>query len=86
MSETQETQKVGIDTLKLTSFFERIERLETEKKELADDIREVYAEAKSAGYDAKVMRQILRLRKMNPADRAEVEFLMDSYKNALGMD
>lgn len=76
----------SIDASRLVSYFERIERLEEEKKAIADDIREIFAEAKGNGYDPKVMRQILRLRKMNPADRAEIEFLTASYKNALGME
>ena len=64
---------------------ERIERLEEEKKGIADDIRDVYAEAKAVGYDAKIMRQIVRLRKMKPDDRNEMEMLLDTYKAALGL-
>ena len=60
--------------------------MEEERKELGADIREVFAEAKSAGFDTKVMRQILKLRKMTPSDRAETEFLRDSYKKLLGID
>ena len=56
-----------------------------EKKELSADIREIFAEAKGNGYDVKVMRQILRLRKMTPADRAEAEYLRDEYKKLLGI-
>ena len=73
------------DAGKLNTFIERIERLEEEKRELSTDIREVFAEAKGAGFDVKVMRQVLRLRKMDPADRAETEFLRDEYKKLLGM-
>ena len=81
-----EQETVTSDTGKrLQSFIERIERLEEDKKELAADIREVYAEAKGEGFDVKVMRQVLRLRKMDPADRAETEFLRDEYKKFLGM-
>lgn len=69
----------------LRLFIERIERLEEEKKGIADDIRDVYAEAKSQGYDAKIMRQIVRLRKLPPHDRAEMEALLDTYKAALGL-
>lgn len=69
----------------LRLFMERIERLEEEKKGVADDIRDVYAEAKSQGYDTKIMRQIFRLRKMEPHDRAEMEALLDVYKSALGL-
>ena len=67
-------------------FVDRIERLEAEKKELSDDIREVYSEAKGRGFDVKVMRQVIRLRKMDPADRQETEFLRDEYKKLLGME
>ncbi len=69
----------------LRLFIERVERLEEEKKGIADDIRDVYAEAKSQGYDAKIMRQIVRLRKMNINDRKEMEALLDTYKAALGI-
>jgi len=70
---------------RLRLLVERIERLEEEKKGIADDIRDVYAEAKAVGYDAKIMRQIVRLRKMNPNDRAEMEMVLDTYKAALGL-
>ncbi len=70
---------------RLRLLIERIERLEEEKKGIADDIRDVYAEGKAIGYDTKLMRQIYRLRKMNPDDRAEMEALLDVYKAALGM-
>lgn len=76
---------VASDAGKLNTFIDRIERLEEEKRELSADIREVFAEAKGAGFDVKVMRQVLRLRKMDPADRAETEFLRDEYKKLLGM-
>lgn len=74
---------VAADQLRL--FIERIERLEEEKKGMADDIRDVYSEAKSQGYDAKIMRQIVRLRKMETEDRQEAEAILDTYKSALGM-
>ena len=74
---------VSNDQLRL--FMERIERLEEEKKGVADDIRDVYSEAKSQGYDTKIMRQIFKLRKMEPHDRAEMEALLDVYKSALGL-
>ena len=70
---------------RLRLLIERIERLEEEKKGIADDIRDVYAEAKAVGYDPKIMRQIVRLRKMKPDDRSEQDMLLDTYKNALGM-
>lgn len=71
---------------KLSSYIERIERLEEERKELGADIREIFAEAKGNGFDTKVMRQILRLRKMMPADRVESEYLRDEYKKLLGLE
>ena len=70
---------------RLRLLIERVERLEEEKKGIADDIRDTYAEAKAVGYDAKIMRQIVRLRKMNQDDRAEMEMLLDPYKAALGL-
>jgi len=69
----------------LRSFIERIENLETEKKALGEDIKEVYAEAKGEGFDTKVMRQVIRIRKMDEADLHEQEELIDVYKRALGM-
>ncbi|MFM5924467.1 MAG: DUF2312 domain-containing protein [Novosphingobium sp.] len=70
---------------RLRLLIERVERLEEEKKGIADDIKDVYAEAKAVGYDAKIMRQIVRLRKMKPDDRAEMEAILDVYKAALGL-
>jgi len=67
----------------LRSFIERIERLEEEKRELLADIREVYAEAKSSGFEPKVMRQIVRLRKLESQERQEQEFLLDLYMRAI---
>ncbi len=69
----------------LKSFIERIERLEEEKAALAADIREVYSEAKGTGFDVKIMRQVVRLRKMETADRQEQDAILDLYLNALGM-
>lgn len=80
---TSEEASATDDRLRL--LIERIERLEEEKKELADDIRDVYSEAKAVGYDTKIMRQIVRLRKMKPDDRAELEMALETYKCALGM-
>ncbi|KPH66368.1 GapR family DNA-binding domain-containing protein [Novosphingobium sp. RL4] len=65
---------------------ERIERLEEEEKGLKDDKRDVYSEAKAVGYDAKIIRKIIRIRKMKPDDRREEEMLLDTYKCALGID
>ena len=70
---------------RLRLLIERIERLEEEKKGIADDIRDVDSEAKAVGYDAKIMRQIVRLRKMKPDDRKEMEAILDLYKAALGL-
>jgi uncharacterized protein (UPF0335 family) len=72
-----------IAAAKLKSFVERIERLETEKSELAADIREVYAEAKGNGFDTKIMRQVIKLRKMEEPDRREQDELLDLYRRAL---
>lgn len=75
---------VSDDQLRL--FIERIERLEEEKKGIGDDVRDTYSEAKSQGYDPKIMRQIIRLRKMPVHDRKEMEAILDVYKSALGID
>ena len=71
---------------RLRLLIERIERLEEEKKGVADDVKDVYSEAKAVGYDTKIMRQIVRLRKMKPDDRAEMEAVLETYKRALGLD
>lgn len=78
-----EQLKAADDRLRL--LIERIERLEGEKKALADDIKDVYLEAKAVGYDAKTMKRIIALRKMKPDDRAEQDALLETYKSALGM-
>jgi uncharacterized protein (UPF0335 family) len=75
----------GIAGDRLRSFIERIERLEIEKQALAEDIKEVFAEAKGTGFDTKTMRQIIKLRKMSADERDEAEALLDLYKAALGM-
>ncbi len=79
------TERGGIAAQRLRAFIERIERLEEEKAALAADIREVYAEAKGDGFDAKTMRQVVRLRKLESAERQEQEALLDLYKAALGL-
>ncbi|MFK4871637.1 DUF2312 domain-containing protein [Novosphingobium sp. ZW T3_23] len=71
---------------RLRLLIERVERLEDEKKGISDDIRDVYNEAKAVGYDVKAMRQIVRIRKQKPDDRREAEMILDTYKNALGID
>jgi uncharacterized protein (UPF0335 family) len=73
----------GVAGERLRSFIERIERLEEEKTALSADIREVYDEAKGAGFDIKVMRQLIRLRKMDKDDRSEMEAILDVYERAL---
>ena len=70
---------------RLRLLIERIERLEEEKKGIADDIKDVYAEAKAVGYDPKIMRKIVSLRKMKPEDRTEQDMILETYKAALGM-
>lgn len=70
---------------RLRLLIERIERLEEEKKGIGDDIKDVYQEAKATGYDAKILRAVIRLRKMNPDDRKEFEAVLETYMNALGM-
>ena len=75
----------GIAVDRLRSLIERIERLEEERKSLASDIKDIYAEAKSAGFDVKVLRQVIRLRKQEPAEVEEQETLLDVYRRALGM-
>ena len=74
----------GVAAERLRSFLERVERLEEEKAVIAGDIKEVYAEAKGEGYDTKIPRQIIRLRKMDRAERQEQEALLDLYLSALG--
>ncbi len=79
------TKTGGVTGAQLKSIIERIERLEEERKELGADVREIYAEAKGNGYDPKILRMIIRLRKMNASDRAEQEALLETYKSAIGM-
>jgi uncharacterized protein (UPF0335 family) len=80
-SETAQTVAAG----QLRAFIERVERLEEEKKTIADDIKEVYAEMKGTGFDTKAVRAIVRLRKKDQAERQEEEAILDLYKAALGM-
>ncbi len=75
---------IAADQLRL--LIERIERLEEEKKGIADDIKDVYGEAKSTGFDVKTIRAIVRLRKMEKHHRDEAEAILETYKSALGMD
>ena len=77
--------KSGFAKEHLKSFVDRIERLEEERSALTADIREVYSEAKGTGFDTKIMRQIVRLRKLDKADYQEQEALLEMYKNAMDM-
>lgn len=80
---TEEIGGIAVDRLR--SLIERIEHLEEEKKGIASDIRDIYAEAKSASFDVKIIREIIKLRKKNAADRDEEEFLLETYKKALDL-
>lgn len=82
MSNT-ETGSIAVDRLR--SLIERIERLEEEQKALSSDIRDIFAEAKGVGFDVKIMKEIIKLRKMNVADRDEQEFLLETYRKALDL-
>ncbi len=81
----QDAEVGGIAADRLRSIVERIERLEEERKGLADNIKDIFAEAKSAGFDVKVVRQIISIRKKEPAEVEEQETLLDLYRRALGM-
>lgn len=80
------TEIGGVAGERLRSYIERIEHLEQEKTNMAADIREIYSEAKGNGFDAKTMRQVVRLRKLDPSERNEQEELLSLYQRALGMD
>lgn len=80
----EDTVEITAEDLK--SYIERIEKLEQEKRDVQDHIRDVYAKAADEGWDIKVMKQIIRLRKMDDDDREEQEILLDTYKRALGMN
>ncbi len=75
----------GVARDQLRAFVERIERLEEERKAIADDIRDIYAEAKGNGFDTRVLRQVMRIRKQDQHERAEQEAILDLYLHALGM-
>lgn len=76
----------NIDATRLVSIIERVERLEAEKKAIQSDISDIYAEAKSAGYEPKTIRDCIKLRAMDAATRQESGYLLDTYKNALGIE
>jgi uncharacterized protein (UPF0335 family) len=82
---TKDIADSGVAAEELKQFVERIERLEEEKKALADDIKDVFAELKGRGFDTKAVRQILRIRKQDRAERQEEEAILELYMNALGM-
>lgn len=83
-TEDADTDVGGIAADRLRSIIERVERLEKERKALADDIKDIFAEAKSAGFDVKVIRQVIRIRKQEPAEVEEQETLLDLYRRAIG--
>jgi len=82
---SEEDQNTVVATSQLRSFIERIERLEEEKKTISDDIKEVYTELKGNGFDAKAVKEIIRLRKKEDVERQEEEGVIQLYKDALGM-
>lgn len=83
-SEPERHEAPSVGDARLRAFIERIERLEEDKANVAEDIRQVYGEAKAFGYDPKIMRQVVRLRKMDASDRSTQEALLDSYLSAVG--
>lgn len=84
-NDVEDTKPGGIAADRLRSIVERVERLEEEKKALSSDIKDIFAEAKSAGFDVAVIRALLRIRRAEPADVEEQETLLDLYRRALGM-
>lgn len=84
-NKSQPSSVGGLSGERLTQLIERIERLEEEKAGLAEDIRDIYAEAKSAGFETKIMRQIVKLRKMDNQKRQEQDELLELYKSAIGL-
>jgi uncharacterized protein (UPF0335 family) len=84
-TEVTKPETGGIAADRLRSIVDRIERLEEERKALSGDIKDIYAEAKSAGFDIKVLRALIRIRKQEPAEVDEQETLLDVYRRALGM-
>lgn len=85
MIETEKTDGYNVTAEELRQFVERFERLEAEKQDIADQQKEVMAEAKGRGYDTRVLRKIIALRKRDKDDLAEEEAILDLYKEALGM-
>ena len=85
MSEAGAGHNSGVAADQLRAFVQRIERAEDEKRDIAEQIKDIYAEAKGSGFDTKTIREVVRLRRMKPADRSEREELLEVYKAALGM-
>ena len=85
-NDNEPSEIAGVAGKRLLSFFERIERLEEEKAALAEDIKDVYAEAKSAGFEVKIMRRVMKLRKMEVEKRREEDELLNLYMSAIGME
>lgn len=75
----------NVSAHRLRSLIERVERLDEERKAIASDIKDIFAEAKSAGFDVKVMKRLIKMRAMDPADVEEQDALLDTYRRALGM-
>jgi uncharacterized protein (UPF0335 family) len=82
---TADEKPTNVAGERLRSIVDRIERLEEERKALGSDIKDIYSEAKSAGFDIKVLRQLIRIRKQEPAEIEEQETLLDVYRRAIGM-
>jgi uncharacterized protein (UPF0335 family) len=82
---TSDEKPTNVAGDRLRSIVDRIERLEEERKALGSDIKDIYSEAKSAGFDVKVLRQLIRIRKQEPAEIEEQETLLDVYRRAIGM-
>lgn len=85
MNADKDPKNVALGVGRLRSLVERIERLQEEVKEIQSDIKDIFAEAKAVGYDVKIMREVIKLRKMNAVDRDEQEYLIYTYKRALGL-
>jgi uncharacterized protein (UPF0335 family) len=82
---TDDSDEGGVSGKRLRAFIERVERLEEEKAALAEDIKEIYAEAKATGFDTKTIRKLIRLRKMDAEKRQEEDALLELYKSAIGL-
>ncbi len=84
--ETTANDTGGVSGQRLKAFIERIERLEEEKTGLAEDIKDIYAESKAVGFDSKIIRKVIRLRKMDTEKRHEEEQMLELYKSAIGLE